>query len=522
MTGHREYRAELQQALEFRRDGQPREAAAIYNAILAEDAEHYEATYSLAMLCHEGGRNDLAIPLLKKSVSLKPGILAGVINLGMIQREAGLLEDARASLESAVDMEPNSAIAHASLGLVRMDLGDMDGALLALEQSHALDSDEYLTLARLGMLHQARNEADQAADCFRRAIELRPGDIDLRRSLAVVGKQHSYDANMRWMESALAAPDCPREAGILLAFTLGKCFEDLGEHDRAFGHWCEGHRLRDIDAGETMRRQKVLFGQHHRFFDEAFIAQLGGHVISDSTPLFVLGLPRSGTSLTEQILASHPDVHGAGEVEHLRLFADAVEKVSGKSFPQGIGKVAPQLLHDTGQAYLDQLKRNSGSARRVVDKVPHNFLRIGLIAALFPRARIILCERSPLDNCLSIYQNVFTPAHPYSADLAALGRYYVLYRELLEHWDDLLPGRVFRLRYEALVNDTEQQTRQLLDHCGLPFHPDCLAFHKTRRRVKTPSEAQVRQPIYRESMGRWKKHAENLGPLLEALGNWAE
>jgi tetratricopeptide (TPR) repeat protein len=510
--------AELRRAAALRDSGQPREAAAIYSEILGREPDHYEANYSLGMMCHRGGRNDLAIPLIKKSIEVRPDIFAGVLNLGMIQREAELLEDARDSFEAAVALEPGNALAQVNLGLVLMDMGALDLALVALERALDIEPDDAMTLARLGMLHQVRNEPDLAADCFRRALVLRPDNIDFHRSLALVQKQSSYNDNLRWMEQALAAPDCPTEGRLLLNFALGKSFDDLGDHDRAFGFWREGHRVRAGSAAVSLDRETALFDLIRRAFDESFLAHCASHTVKDETPVFVLGMPRSGTSLTEQILASHPAVHGAGEVEYLRVFAQLVEPLTGKPFPEDIATVPADRLRDAGLAYITKLRRNAGDALRVVDKLPHNFLRIGLIAAVMPRARIILCERDPLDNCLSIYQNLFSATHPWTADLATLGRYYRLYQGLMEHWDQLLPGHLHRVRYETLIGDTENQVRALLAHCGLPFHQDCLDFHRTRRQVKTPSEAQVRQPIYRDSLQRWKNYECHLGPLIEALG----
>jgi hypothetical protein len=245
--------------------------------------------------------------------------------------------------------------------------------------------------------------------------------------------------------------------------------------------------------------------------NQGFIDHCKDCRIDNATPILVLGMPRSGTSLVEQILASHPLVYGAGEVEYSRFFADDVRKMTGKPFPQDIGTIAPGKLRELGLQYIQRLRSNAGVAQRVVDKLPHNFLRIGLFAALMPNARIVLCDRDPLDNCMSIYQRDFSASHGYASNLSELGEYYKLYENLMSFWTKLLPGRIYRISYENLVANTEQQIRELLRYCELPFHADCLAFYETERMVVTPSALQVREPMHNKSIGRAQgAHAQQI------------
>jgi hypothetical protein len=220
----------------------------------------------------------------------------------------------------------------------------------------------------------------------------------------------------------------------------------------------------------------------------------------------------------EQILASHPAVHGAGETECSRLLVEDVEQRTGRPFPLGIGQVDRGELAESCKTYIETLRAGAGVARRVTDKLPHNFLRIGLYAAMMPNASIVLCERDPLDNCLSIYQHFFTASHGYACDLSTLGSYYRLYQDLMAYWDRLFPGHVHHVRYETLVHDTEDVVRSLLSHCRLEFHPDCLSFHRKGRSVSTPSDAQIRKPVYLSSVGRWRHYERHLRPLQQALG----
>jgi len=228
-------------------------------------------------------------------------------------------------------------------------------------------------------------------------------------------------------------------------------------------------------------------------------------------------MPRSGTSLVEQILASHPAVYGAGEVEYSRHIAEQVRMLTGRPFPQNIESVSPERLRDFAISYIDKVKAHAGTAARVCDKLPHNFLRIGLFVALMPNAKIVLCNRDPLDNCLSIYQHNFSSDHGYACDLAILGRYYRLYENLISFWEEQFPGHVYRIEYEDLVHSTESQVRKLLEYCGLSFHEACLSFHDNSRTVRTPSASQVRQAIYTDAVGRARNYEPYLKPLIQAL-----
>jgi len=517
LTGSANFSDQLQRAANYRDNGQPKEAAQIYNSILASQPEHYAANYSLGMLCHEAGRNDLAIPLIRKSVEIRPEISAGLINLGMLLRDEGLLTDSRINLERALVLEPDNATAHVTLGLLLIDLGELELALREIEHALKLEPDNPLTLARLGMLQQIRGETDAAAGCYRKVIELTPGNGTAHRSLAFLQKQQVYNDDIRRMEESFAAPDTSRKDRMLIGNALGKAFDDLGQYDRAFEYLSTTNRLQRKSFDYSIEKQKAFFKRHKQGLDRVFLEHCKDHMADDTTPIFVVGMPRSGTSLVEQILASHPLVYGAGEVEYSKVLVDAVQGCTQKPFPESISGVPPEILRKAAQAYIEKLTLNSGAARRVVDKLPHNFLRIGLFAAVMPNAKIILCERHPMDNCLSIYQHMFGPAHAYATDLSDLGHYYRLYQDLMAWWEEILPGHMYLANYELMVSDTENQVRKLLDNCGLPFDEACLSFHQTRRQVKTPSASQVRQPVYTDSRERWLNYEKHLGPLRVAL-----
>ena len=512
------YTEEIRRAEQLRRSGQTQLAADVLGKILTRDKVHFAANYSLGMLHHQADRNDLAIPLLEKAVQARPTVFEAVINLGIIQRDEGLLAAAQTNLENAVAIRPDSAVAHITLGMLLMDRNELDAALSEVEQGRQLEPDNPETWARLGMLMQIRGETTQAAGYYRKVIEQQPLDGTAHRSLAFLQRQTEYNNDIKQMEVAIRSREASRRDRMLLGYALGKVFDDLQQYDRAFDYLHDANQLQRQSFEYSFDKQKAFFDRHKQGLDQAFLNHCRDHVVTDNTAIFVLGMPRSGTSLVEQILASHPLAHGAGEVEYTRLFVDAVEKTTRKPFPLDIGTVSPEVLRDAGRAYVEKLRFNAGGAERVIDKLPHNFLRVGLFAAVMPNAKIILCDRNPLDNCLSMYQHVFGPAHAYSSDLSELGQYYRLYQDLMDWWEQILPGHICRVSYEELVRDTENQVRQLLEYCELPFDQACLSFHKTRRQVKTPSASQVREPVYQGSIDRWKNYEKHLEPLRAALG----
>jgi hypothetical protein len=301
-----------------------------------------------------------------------------------------------------------------------------------------------------------------------------------------------------------------------LHFALAKAYEDVGAKDLGFeqlrlGNAAKRRTFEYDEAGTLMQIERIK-----AIFTPQFVSShKRGYKAADG-PIFILGMMRSGSTLAEQILASHGSVFGAGE---LTLFRQAVSAQSSIRYPEMIPSISASAVEAVGVRYQARLQREAPDARRITDKYLHNFLYCGLIALSMPQARIVHTVRDPVDTCLSIYSKMFTGHHPYAYDLAELGRYYRAYRSLMDHWRKVLPeGAMIDLPYEEVVDDLEGQARRLLDHCDLPWDDAVLAFHRTDRAVRTASATQVRQPIYKSSVGRWKPPPELLKPLTDALG----
>jgi hypothetical protein len=303
-----------------------------------------------------------------------------------------------------------------------------------------------------------------------------------------------------------------------IGFALGKAFEDLRDYDKSFGFILEANRLKRKSYTYSIQDDHDLFARIKKIFSPDFFAAHEGSGYQDKTPIFILGMPRSGTTLVEQILASHPLVFGAGELTILENLTNAV--CLGKAtpeFPQCMLDLDRDALKKMGSGYIEKIRQYSSDALYITDKMPHNFLRLGLIRAILPLAKVVHCVRDPMDTCFSIFKKDFEGRHDYAYDMVELGRYYNLYRDLMAHWEKVLPGFIHTIRYEEIISNQQNRTKSLLDFCGLPWDEACLAFHKTERRVSTASLAQVRQPIYKDSVALWKRYEKHLEPLKKAI-----
>jgi len=486
--------------------------------LVAQNRQNFDSHFALGKLYDGAGRPDLALPLLNKALRLRPDSFDAALALGIIERHQGLLAEALRHVRKAVALSADSVAAHTALGSVHLDRHEIDAAISSFNQALTLQPHDAKLSTKLASLFVNQGNAAKAEACFRQAIAANSLHGDAHYGLAALPRPANATGDVERMQLALDDPKLQDVDRVLIGFALGRMFERSLDFDRAFKYIHEANRLQRQAITYSTDEQRTMFDRHQLALGKKFIEHCRSHSIADDTAIFVLGMPRSGTSLVEQILASHPLVHGAGEVEYSRLFVEGIRKLTGQPFPQGIDSIAPEVLVGLATDYVDRLKSVSGTAVHVVDKLPHNFLRICLFAAILSNAKIILCERDPLDNCVSIYKHHFSNDHGYATDLKELGEYYGLYRKLMSHWNDLLPGVIHRISYEQLVDDPDAQVRRLLNYCKLPFDAACLSFHRTRRTVNTPSALQVRDPIHNNSIGSAGRYAAHIVPLVEALG----
>lgn len=506
--------------------GQLSAAVESYRRALKLNPDYAEAHSNLGNALKDLGQLESAVDSYRRALMVKSNSATAQNSLGIALKDQGKLDAAIECYRKAIEIKPDYAEAHTNLGNVLKDLGHLDSALASYQT--ALKFDPACDEAMLGVSHLCviNGEMTEALAMVNNALAVKPGNLDARILLANIKKADADDGNLVALLAAENAAKSghtpmPRNQVISLHFALGKCFDDLGDHDQAFPHFFEGCRLRRATFFYDAAQVTQHFDDVIRVFDLATIERLRGGGNPSRVPIFVLGMPRSGTTLTEQIIASHPDVFGAGELpDMLQIAQRAVGGTTG--FPGNILKLDQLGLTRWADDYVAALTLHAPEAMHVTDKLPDNFLFIGLIHVMLPNAKIIHVNRNPVDTCLSCFTKLSSRGLEQSYDLTELGQYYVDYARLMDHWRTVLPAGAFLdVQYEDIVADQEAQARHMIEFCNLEWNDACLDFYKSKRSVNTASMTQVRRPIYKSSVERWRAYEKFLGPLLDALGDVA-
>jgi len=498
--------------------GKNEEAISCFNAAITQDPDYADAHSNLGNALRELGRVEEAITSYKSAIKIAPDLADTYSNLGTILMELNEVDDAAINYKKAIEIDPGHIEAYNGLGNALSDKGEIEKAVASYYKTIELDPGYSEAYHGLGNALSDRGELVNAIALYRKAIEIEPGYIEAYSSLAKNKKFLEYDDDVRSMETLYAKERLSEKQKIRLAFSLGKVYEDLGKYEKAMEFIIEATRLERASFDYSISEAEDLFRDIKETFSLKFFSDRMTVGNADQTPIFILGMPRSGTSLVEQILASHPDVVGAGELNDLLdLILKLCATDSSRKFPAFISDLDSGLFNELGKKYIARIRNHSKAAKYITDKMPHNFLRIGFIKAILPNAKIIHLTRDPMDNCLSIFKNYLSRGHTYSNDMTELGQYYNLYLDLMEYWRNTLPDFIYDLSYEELVDDQEGQVRKLLEYCNLAWDDACLDFHKTRRVVKTASNAQVRRPIYKDSVKLWKRYEKQLQPLIKAI-----
>jgi tetratricopeptide (TPR) repeat protein len=421
----------------------------------------------------------------------------------------------------AIQLNPERAQAYSLKAGILSDQSFPVQALAAYEQALALNPELPGAWAGKGHVLMEEGRMDEAEQAFAKALELEPEGLGARLALTQCRKTREGDANFAALQARTeeAVSSSPTTA-VSMHFALGKCYEDLKQYDQAFEHFIAGAKLKRQRVPYSPENQDKLVDNIRQIFSAERIAALSGQGDPTDVPIFVLGMPRSGTTLTETIIASHPDVYGAGELPDLLQIAAESVNGSEPGYPLNLSSLTGDNLKAMGARYLQQIRQRSPDSARITDKMPANFQALGLIHLMLPNAKIVHIKRDPVDTCVSAFTKLFKRSQYQTYDLTELGRYYRNYLDIMAHWRAVLPqGSFYEVEYEALVSNQDEQTRKLVDYCGLSWDDACLSPHKTERNVKTASVTQVREPVYTSSVQRWRRYEKHLGPLLEALGD---
>jgi tetratricopeptide (TPR) repeat protein len=394
-------------------------------------------------------------------------------------------------------------------------LGEGEEAEKAFRRALLLAPDNNRLKSLLGETLIDLGRIKEAAGQFREILAKDPQHIGAIVGLASAREAGEEEGDFERFEFALKDESLDASNRAALHMALGQIYDHRKKPHEAFQHFMKANELEKSDFSLAAFRQQI--DDAISFFTPFFFMSRKGFGSDSERPILVVGMPRSGTTLTEQILSSHPMIEGGGELPDLKRLHDSAAPPA--QWRHRMTALTHAKCSELAAHYLAELDRHSRTALRVVDKMPHNFLLLGFIALLFPKARIIHCRRDPMDNCVSCYTHRFNKAHAYSTDMKTLGLYYREYRRLMHHWRKVLPLKMFELDYEEMIADQESMSRRLIDFAGLEWNDACLNFHETERTVRTLSRWQVRQPIYKSSVQRWRKYDEFLGPLKEALGD---
>ena len=554
MTRPVDTQARLRQAETWRQAGRLAEAEQAARAVLKAEPGNGAALQILSLIAHQVGHAAQAADLMARAAAAAPKVASyrrnlcemlrrlkrlpeaiehgreavrlapkdpvARYNLGIALDDHGDLEGAREQFARAVELDPGHNLAWNNLGSIRNRLGDEDGALAAYLRAAEIDPRHAEAQNNAAAIYIDRGELDEARTRLRLAIDARPDFLEAHQNLSTLIRYTPDNPHYAFLETELVRRNALDAAQRMrLLFAVGKAREDVGHYALALIAFREANRLKRATLVHDEPRAERLLGALTRPFAAGDFPSAPAD--ADPTPVFILGMPRSGTTLLEQVLASHPDVHGAGE---LRDFTDALRGHPKVGDMADAARWVPTLTDDDyraiGADYLARLRAHHPSALRITDKMPGNYHYLGFILRALPGARIIHSMRDPMDACWSNYTRLFNDTMEFAYDLEELARHYNRYIAYMRHWQAVAPpGRILHLPYERMVADTEAEARRIIAHIGLPWDDACLRFHQNRRKVRTASVAQVREPIYRTAVGRWAAYGEGLAPLRAIVGD---
>lgn len=498
----------------------PKDAIPLLMRAIHTKPDHFGAHFNLGNAFDDSGNPRAAETHYRIAIGYKPDYLPPYLKLTQILTNLARAEEGERLIREGIKHYPKSAAAYNRLGDALDRQGRLEEAMEAHKKALKLQPDNpnvhvsyARSLASFGKMDEAQAEFDTI-------LARHPNLVSAHFQLSRIKKYRPGDPQVETMQALYESGDLTPTQRSTMGFALAKAYEDIKDYKTAVPFMIEANRLRRTQIDYSDAETERSFAAIKAAFTPEVMAKFENVGNPDPTPIFVVGMPRSGTTLTEQIIASHPDVVGVGETSILAAMeARWKAELEVETLAEAAAKTSPEFLAELGRAYVHQVRKYSADARFIVDKMPANYQHLGFIKLILPNAKIVHCRRGPADNCLSIYKLSFNKqAQAFGYDMTELGQFYRRYLDLMDYWQNLFPGWIFDSQYEELVADQEGKSRALLEHCGLDWREEVLDFHRSDRSVHTASIAQVRQPIYATSVGLSEKYGAGIAPLLDALG----
>jgi tetratricopeptide (TPR) repeat protein len=508
-------------AAEEQRLGNWQAVVDIYNLIAARVPNSAEVHNNRGAILQMMKRYDEALASYDRAIALKPDYANSHFNRGTALKQLNRFDEALASYDKAIALNPGQAEAHNNRGALLQQMRRFNEAIASYDRAIAAKPDHTAAYNNRGTALMSKGDMPEAERMFRKALQLKPDFADPLHSLAKMRRyQDAAESGVKEIFTLLKKPGISSENKEHLHFTLGKIYDDCGLYDQAFEHFRQANEIRNASVSYNAKAVTKLTDGLMEVFGAGFLSQTFAFASGSKLPLFIVGMPRSGTTLLASILSNHRAIATAGELPDMADYAMRLGEMikNGASYPQAARQLTPAVASQIINEYEKRLKRDAKpEAAYVIDKNPLNFRHIGFIAMLFPQARIIHCTRDPLDTCLSNYFTRFPLSLDYSFDLRNIGHFYHEYARLMEHWRKVPSLKLLDVSYEDLILQTEPTARRMLDFLGLEWDAHCLAPHTNPSPIETASDWQVRQPIYRQSLERWRHYERHLGPLKEIL-----
>ena len=513
---------EIQDAMMLVQKGQLGEAEKIYRKLLAEDPDNVDALRLLALLASRSGALDQGIAMLRKCTEIAPDYALAWENLAKLYRQKDDPESIKMAsycFKKATELRPDWAEGWAGLGTMQTRSSQHDEGISSYKKSIELKINQPRVHLSLGHIHKTTGEPEKSITSYKDAIKYDPGFGEAYWSLANLKTYKFTELEIQEMQKQIDSKDLSERERVHFLFALGKALEDAKDFKQSFKYYHDGNELNRGRSTYDPKAIEALTQRLITFFDVSLFSSKEGSGYEAKDPIFIVGLPRSGSTLIEQILSSHSSVEGTMELPNMMNTARKMGNSTKDqtAYPEVISEMPKNDLSFLGKSYIEDTKFLRSELPFFIDKMPNNFSHVGLIKLILPNAKIIDARRNPLDTCFSCYKQLFARGQVFTYDLPELARYYINYIKLMDHWDETLPGFVYRVNYEQMISDQEEETRKVLNFCDLDFEDQTLEFYNTKRAVKTASSEQVRQPIYKKGLDHWKNFEDDLLVLKKSL-----